>query len=71
MADYLGWKTVPAGSEAMKDLEQFLLDRAMEHDSPALLFNLAAEYLISAKTIRPGVVIVAKMVASARTGAGR
>src|SRR5260370_37687940 len=53
----------------MKDLEQFLLDRAMEHDSPALLFSLAAEYLISAKTIRPGVVILAKMVASARTGA--
>jgi hypothetical protein len=29
----------------------------------------AAEYLISAKMIRPGVVILAKMVASARTGA--
>ncbi len=69
VADYLSWKTAPAGSEAMKDLEQFLLDRAMEHDSPTLLFSLAAEYLISAKTIRPGVVIVAKMVASARTGA--
>jgi hypothetical protein len=43
--------------------------RAMEHDSPTLLFNLACEYLVSAKTIRPGVVILAKMVASARTGA--
>ena len=53
----------------MKELEQFLLDRAMEHDSPTLLFNLAAEYLIAAKTIRPGVVILAKMVASARAGA--
>ena len=41
----------------------------MEHDAPTLLFSLAAEYLISAKTIRPGVVILAKMVASARTGA--
>src|SRR6266566_6199847 len=69
VADYLSWKTAPAGSEAMKDLEQFLLDRAMEHDSPTLLFSLAAEYLISAKTIRPGVVILAKMVASARAGA--
>jgi hypothetical protein len=38
----------------MKELAQFLLDRAMEHDSPALLFNLAAGYLISAKVIRPG-----------------
>lgn len=46
----------------MKELEQFLLDRAMEHDSPALLFNLAAEYLISAKVIRPGVVTLMEMV---------
>jgi hypothetical protein len=51
----------------MKELEQFLTDRAMEHDSPTLLFTLAQEYLISAKTIRPGVTILAKMVATART----
>lgn len=42
----------------------------MEHDSPTLLFNLAQEYLISAKTIRPGVMTLAKMVATARTAAG-
>ncbi|MGH3933364.1 MAG: Tn3 family transposase [Pseudonocardiaceae bacterium] len=69
VAEYLGWKSAPAGSEAIKGLEQFLLDRAMEHDSPTLLFNLATEYLISGKTIRPGVVVLARMVASARTGA--
>jgi Domain of unknown function (DUF4158) len=69
VAGYLGWKSAPAGSAAMKDLEQFLLDRAMEHDSPGLLFTVAAEYLISAKTIRLGVVILAKMVASARADA--
>ncbi|GAA1003676.1 hypothetical protein Aple_004450 [Acrocarpospora pleiomorpha] len=34
VAKYLEWKTAPAGSQAMKELEQFLLDRAMEHDSP-------------------------------------
>ena len=57
-----GWRPgiwggrAPADSAAMKDLEQFLLDRAMEHDSPGLLFTVAAEYRISAKTIRPGVV---------------
>jgi hypothetical protein len=55
----------------VKDLEQFLLDRAMEHDSPGLLFTVAGEYLISAKTIRPGVVILAKMVASARAARPR
>jgi hypothetical protein len=69
VAGYLGWKSAPAGSAAIKDLEQFLLDRAMEHDSPGLLFTVAAEYLISAKTIRPGVMILAKMVASARAAA--
>ncbi|WP_338324647.1 DUF4158 domain-containing protein [Nonomuraea polychroma] len=53
----------------MKELEQFLLDRAMEHDSPTLLFNLATEYLMAAKTIRPGVTTLAKMVATARTSA--
>ncbi|MGI5489623.1 DUF4158 domain-containing protein [Microtetraspora malaysiensis] len=68
-AEYLGWKTAPPGSPALKELEQFLLDRAMEHDSPTLLFTLAREYLISTRTIRPGVMILAKMVASARTGA--
>ena len=68
-AGYLGWKSAPAGSAAVKDLEQFLLDRAMEHDSPGLLFTVAGEYLISAKTIRPGVMILAKMVASARASA--
>jgi hypothetical protein len=55
-AGYLGWKSAPADSAVMKDLEQFLLDRAMEHDSPGLLFTVAAEYRISAKTIRPGMV---------------
>ncbi|MFF0770850.1 DUF4158 domain-containing protein [Nonomuraea wenchangensis] len=30
VAGYLGWKSAPAGSTAMKELEQFLLDRAME-----------------------------------------
>ena len=53
----------------MNEVEQFLLDRAMEHDSPTLLFNLATEFLMSAKTIRPGVSILERMIISARTGA--
>jgi hypothetical protein len=36
-AGYLGWKSAPAGGPEMKELGQFLLDRAMEHDSPTLL----------------------------------
>ncbi len=69
-ARYLGWKHAAAGSREMKELGQFLLDRALEHDSPTLLFNLAREYLMSAKVIRPGAVTLAKMVGTARAGAG-
>ncbi|MCP2351849.1 DUF4158 domain-containing protein [Nonomuraea roseoviolacea] len=69
IAKYLEWQTAPAGSQAMKELEQFLLDRAMEHDSPTLLFNLAREYLMAAKVIRPGALILAKMVGTARKAA--
>ncbi|MFF3671179.1 DUF4158 domain-containing protein [Microtetraspora malaysiensis] len=69
VAKYLEWKTAPAGSQAMKELEQFLLDRAMEHDSPTLLFNLAREYLMAAKVIRPGALVLAKMVGTARKAA--
>ncbi|GAA2821168.1 hypothetical protein HD593_006056 [Nonomuraea rubra] len=53
----------------MKELEQFLLDRAIEHDSPTLLFNLAREYLMAAKVLRRGVLILAKMVGTARKAA--
>jgi TnpA family transposase len=69
-AKYLGWKNAPAGGKQMKELEQFLLDRAMEHDSPTLLFNLAREYLMSSKVIRPGAVVLAKMIGTARKAAG-
>jgi hypothetical protein len=57
------------GSAAFKELEQFLLDRAMEHDSPTLSFHLAREYLIAAKAIRPGVVTLMEMVGTARNAA--
>ncbi|MEV5894909.1 DUF4158 domain-containing protein [Nonomuraea fuscirosea] len=69
IAKYLEWQTAPAGSQAMKELEQFLLDRAMEHDSPTLLFNLARDYLLAAKVIRPGALLLAKMVGTARKDA--
>ena len=68
-ARYLGWR-VP-GEPELKELDEFLLARAMEHDSPALLFRLACEYLISAKVIRPGPVAVVRQVAHAREVARR
>ena len=49
----------------LKELDEFLLARAMEHDSPTLLFRLACEYLISARVIRPGPEVVVRRVAEA------
>ncbi|WP_123471818.1 DUF4158 domain-containing protein [Streptomyces sp. CEV 2-1] len=47
VAKYLGWRA--AKSLELKELDEFLLARAMEHDSPSLLFRLGCEYLRSAK----------------------
>lgn len=43
---YLQWQSVPASGQSLKELEQFLLDRAMEHDTPSLLFHQAAKFLL-------------------------
>src|SRR5208337_3281305 len=64
-----GSRPVPTGGMVIKELEQFLIGRAMEHDSPSTLFNLACEYLIATRTVRPGVVTLTQMVATARTTA--
>lgn len=37
------------GEPEWKELEEFLFARAMEHDSPKLLFRLACEFLLSAR----------------------
>ncbi len=51
---YSGWR-LPRSLEN-KELEEFLLARAMEHDSPSLLFGLACEHLRTSQLVRPGVV---------------
>lgn len=65
IAQYLGWRG-PSTLE-LKELDEFLLARAREHDSPTFLFRLACEYLISARVIRPRPVIVVKRVAQRRS----
>ncbi|MEZ2390629.1 Tn3 family transposase [bacterium RCC_150] len=69
VAKYLGWR-LPTTME-LKELDEFLLARALEHDSPTLLFRLACEYLISARVLRPGPVTVVERVAHARAEAQR
>lgn len=70
----LGWRT--AGTAEVKALEDFLAERALEHDSPSLLVRLACEHLRAAKVVRPGVERLQRWVATAReraqlTTAGR
>lgn len=69
VARYLRWKSAKALE--LKQLVEFLLARAMEHDSPSLLFRLGCEHLISSRVIRPGVVKLLERVAWARAAAGR
>ena len=48
---YAGWRAVDR--PGWKELDEFLFARAMEHDSPKLLFRLACEYLASARLASP------------------
>jgi TnpA family transposase len=53
------------------DLEQWLLERALEHDKPKLLFELACDQLRRNKIVRPGLTQLARMVGTARAEAER
>ena len=66
---YLGWRT--ADELSVKELDEFLLARAMEHDAPSLLFRLACEHLITTRVVRPGPVKLLERVAAARARAER
>jgi uncharacterized protein DUF4158 len=66
---YLGWRS--ADGLSLKELDEFLLARAMEHDSPSLLFRLACAHLITARVVRPGPVKLLERVAAARARAER
>lgn len=64
----LGWSTVRAG--AVKVLDDFPLARALEHDSPTLLLQLAGEHLRAERVVRPALGELLRRVAAARTQAG-
>ncbi|WP_440088074.1 DUF4158 domain-containing protein [Streptosporangium sp. LJ11] len=68
---YLTWKNPKPGSIQWKELEQFLLDRAMEHDTPSLLFQQAVEHLQAAQVVRPGAVTLMELVTAARNAAAK
>jgi TnpA family transposase len=53
----------------LKRLAKWLVNRALEHDKPSLLFQLAAEKLFKDKLVRPGVTVLERMVGIVRTRA--
>jgi TnpA family transposase len=61
---YLGFRKALPGD--FEDLAQWLLARAMEHDKPALLLQLACEQLRRDKIVRPGLSRLERLVATAR-----
>jgi hypothetical protein len=50
---YLGYRK--ATGQDLRALTTWLLDRALEHDTPALLYALACEELHTAQCLRPGI----------------
>lgn len=45
---------------------EWLVERALEHDKPSLLFQMACEKLYSDKIVRPGITIIERFIISAR-----
>lgn len=50
-------------------IEDWLLERALEHDRPTLLLQLLCERFLQEKIVRPGFSVVERMVATARNSA--
>lgn len=61
---YLGFRDATA--QDIAELESWLVERALEHDKPTLLFQLAAERLHTGRIVRLGVTRLERLVASAR-----
>ena len=61
---YLGFRKATAGDLAQ--LELWLVDRALEHDRPAVLLRLACEHLLGLRIERPGVTHLERIIASSR-----
>jgi len=61
---HLGYRRPTAAD--LRELFGWLIQRALEHNDPALLLRLAAEKLKAEKLVRPGVSRLERMVAAAR-----
>jgi Domain of unknown function (DUF4158) len=67
--DHLGWRR--AGEPDRERLAAWLIERAVEHDTPATLMGLVGEHLRARCVMRPPVETLTRMIASARANAHR
>jgi hypothetical protein len=65
--DYLKFRHLQADDQ--DQLLAWVTERALEHDKPTLLLQLACEHLKQHQRVRPGVTVVERLVVSARTQA--
>jgi hypothetical protein len=63
----LGWRW--CGSGERKLLAEFLLARALEHDAPGVLLQLACDWLLAERIVRPSVDTLTRRIAAARDAA--
>jgi hypothetical protein len=66
---HLEWRRVDDSDR--ERLAEWLVERAVEHDSPATLLVLVAEHLRARRMLRPPVDTLARMIATARANAHR
>lgn len=64
---HLGFRR--AGLRELRTLAKWLVERALEHDKPTLLLQMASEKLCAQKIVRPGITILERMVVTARNRA--
>jgi len=65
--DRLGWRLCAAGERKL--LDEFLLARALEHDAPGVLLQLACDRLRAERIVRPSVDSLTRRVVTARDAA--
>ncbi len=64
---HAGWRVCDAGE--WKRLGDWLVERALEHDIPAVLFRSAVDFLHSERIVRPGLDRLSRAIGAARVEA--
>lgn len=67
VCSYLGYR--PPNDELLAGLKTWLLQRALEHNRPALLLQMLCEKCHDEKIVRPGITSLERMVSAARVQA--